>query len=553
MRVSQQQGFLITGWALAVLSISSLSQSSTFGADSIGSAKTAEPSKATAPRDEQKHVENIARRIFAITDVVLEHHVEPATRQEMILAGLKAGLASKKASVPDLSRKVSDLRTAEELSALLQELWPKLTKAETPSGGENKQSPGTLERAIFEGLLHPVAGHAYYLPAKEARVQAQIQANRYIGIGIALGLDDKSHLPQIKMVQPGGPARLGGVRPGDLIEEINHVRITPLAPKASISGIVDRLRGPEGSELTIRVRQPDAKESRTLALVRLPVMFKSVKCSAENADEDRIILLNAKPAIAYLKIDSVMASTARELASWEPRLREAGVQGLILDLRGTGGSVRGGFDSYHSALLLADSLLDGKPLGKLVTREGRRPFVADRDCLFRDLPLAVLTDENTSGPAEWVAAALQDADPPAQKRRRAVIVGDRTLREADNYVRSAFVLPGGDESLILATAAWERPNVKTRTEETSDGEEMAATDSKFLGRVIPDVKYEDVVPDGLQTAVAQLAQVVKQTPKTTAEKTAALQASQQDADRRYKQAAITELRRQIELIGKPVH
>ncbi len=183
-----------------------------------------------------------------------------------------------------------------------------------PTGVASNQ----FEKALFEGLLRPVPGHAYLIPAKEARVQAQLQANRYIGIGIALGMDDKTELPQIKMVQAGGPARLGGVRVGDLVEEIDHVRVVR---KAQIGEIVDRLRGPEGSELTIRVRQPNAKESRTLALVRLPVMFKSVKCSAENADEDQVVLLNANPAIAYLKIDSIMASTARELASWEPHTR----------------------------------------------------------------------------------------------------------------------------------------------------------------------------------------------------------------------------------------
>jgi carboxyl-terminal processing protease len=521
-------------------------------AESAGAGKAVETHSVAADGDQQKHVAEVGNRIFAITDLVLDQHIEPATRQEMILAGLRSAVGSKNAAAPSLGRRVSDLKTKEDLTALLNELWPTMTR---PTGAAGNQ----FEKSLFEGLLRPVLGHAYLLPAKEARVQAQLQANRYIGIGIALGMDDKSHLPQIKVTQAGGPARLGGVRAGDLIEEINHVRV---APKAQIRDVVDQLRGPEGSELTIRVRQPDAKESRTLALVRLPVMFKSVKCSAENADEDRVVLLNTKPAIAYLRIDSIMASTARELASWEPRLREAGVKGLVIDLRGTGG--RGGFDSYHSALLLADSLLDGKPLGSLLTRDGARKFTADRDCLFRDMPLAVLVDRNTNGPAEWVAAALQDAEPPKQKRRRAIIVGDRVLGEPDNYVRSAFPLPGGDESLILATGAWERPTVGQQAEPTG---ELASVDSRYDWHLVPDVISSDegVAAADILARVVQVARSALPVAKTAAgkpgerpsdqqEKPGAKQAkatvSPADVDPLYKQAAIAAIRKQLELAGK---
>jgi carboxyl-terminal processing protease len=386
-------------------------------------------------------VDQVARRIFAITDVVLGHHIEPPTRQEMILATLRRAFG-KTVAPPDLGKRVSEVKSVDELIGLLNEIWPRLAD-------EQGNSPAEIEKALYEGLLAPVPGSPSILPAKEARVQAQIQANRYIGIGIALSMDGNSKLPQIRHAMAGGPAALGGVKDGDLIEQINH---RPVQPKEMLSSIVDELRGPEGSELIIRVRQPEAKKSRTLALVRLPVVFKSVKSSPIEAEADRVIFVSERPKIAYLKIDSIMASTARELASWEPKIREAKAEGLILDLRKTG--ERESFDGYHSAVLLADSLLDGKPIGDLRTREGWRKFTADRECLFRDLPLAVLIDESTSGPASWVAAALQDADSPSQDRRRAVLVGRPCA--PDNFVRSAYPLPGGDE-LVLPMGGWHRP------------------------------------------------------------------------------------------------
>ena len=544
MWVRQSRSMRLVG--LALMGLVASQGSSALCADAVGTAKPAESRKTSSSGDQPKQIEEVARRIFAITDVVLEHHIEPATRQEMILAGLRSACAAKKISMPDLGRRVSDLRTRDELTGLLNELWPRFVKGGNPSSDE-------VQRALFVGLLRPLPGSPYILPAKEARVQAQIQANRYVGIGIALSIDEKSKVPQIKHTQPGGPAQLGGVRAGDLIEEINAVRV---APGARLAEVVDQLRGAEGTELAIQVRQPDAKQARTLHLMRLPVMFKSVKSSQKESEEDRVVIASSQPTIAYLRIDPISASTARELASWEPRLREAGVRGLILDLRAAGG--KEGFEGYHSAVLLADRLLDGKPIGKLRSTNGVREFVADRDCLFRELPLAILVDQNTNGPAAWVAAALQDADPRKQEKRRAVIVG--TPSGDDNFVRSAWPLPSGDESLILPTAVWERPNAAP-----SSDEEVAKNDG-FHWRVSPDAN--DVAIIALQppatVAVAKLKgkstyQIVgpspQQTPVTASTPAplngTALTSSPQDLDQRYKEAAVAELRRQIELREKP--
>ena len=68
--------------------------------------------------------------------------------------------------------------------------------------------------------------------------------------------------------------------------------------------------------------------------------------------------------------------------------------------------------------------------------------------MFRDWPLAVLVDKYTRGGAEWVAAALQDA-------QRATIVGIPTY--ADNSVPTSVPIPDSDEVLVLATGRWERP------------------------------------------------------------------------------------------------
>ena len=537
-------GLLLGGFCAAALAPAR-------AADTIGTAKPEAPktlSKAATPRD----LDGVARTIFAITDVVLDHHIQPVSRQEMILTGLRGAFAWKNLAAPELSRRVSDLRTADELAALLKELWPKVTQNGTLPSED-------VENALLTGLLSSVPGSPHILPAKEVRVHNQIQANRYIGIGIAIRVDEKGKLPQIAHAQPGGPAQLGGVRDGDLIEQINHSRVEP---NGKLRDVVDALRGPEGTEVTIQVRQPQAKESRTLTLVRLPVMFKSVQCSEQNSDEDHVVLLHTKPVIAYLRISSVTASTARELAAWEPRLREAKVQALILDLRETGGS--DGFDNYHAALLLADSLLDGKPLGKLRTREGTQEFTADRECLFRDWPLAILIDKYTSGPAEWVAAALQDSVAVSGKRRHVTIVGTPSGKDA--FVRTAYPLPSGDD-LILANGVWERPKHVAEHKQRvhiyaspGDGSDWTMTETDAKGSadsVIPDayvyltdpeVGVQDLLLAPVKTPQPRerTGRVLPQKAPAKEDKDGVVRRSATSLDA-YEQAAVSELQMQFDL------
>jgi C-terminal processing protease CtpA/Prc len=220
--------------------------------------------------------------------------------------------------------------------------------------------------------------------------------------------------------------------------------------------------------------------------VRLPVMFRSVH--ELSAEVKRKLLSSSR--IAVLQIDRVSASTAQELRAWEIKLQNAGAQAVVLDMRGVGDV---GPESYHAAVLLADSLIDGKPIGNLRTRERVQEFAADREALFRDMPLAIVVNKHTGGAAEWVAAALQDSNPanPAQPtKRRAVIVGQPT--RGANLITSAIPVPGAEEVLMVATAVWDRPDhahaqAQPENADLEDGDAAPRT-----WRVTPDVYVEQV-------------------------------------------------------------
>ena len=96
---------------------------------------------------------DLAKRIGEITDAVLEHHIDPPARQQMILGGIKALYTAAGLPVPlGLSRRVSALTTPEQLAALLADIWPKSTAKPVAAR--------SLEEALLEGLLAGVSGGA---------------------------------------------------------------------------------------------------------------------------------------------------------------------------------------------------------------------------------------------------------------------------------------------------------------------------------------------------------------------------------------------------------
>jgi C-terminal processing protease CtpA/Prc len=391
---------------------------------------------AVSPVPDQR--EAFVRRVLAITETVLDRHIYPPTRQEMILYGFNAAIAaSNREPFPALSRRVSDMKSSDELRALINDVWPRST--------ETQDSAGRWQTAFIDGLLQAVPGQPRLVSAKEARAQTQFQANRYVGVGIAVSDEAQRHLPVIVQVAAGGSAEMQGVRQGDVIEEIDHVKVIPGSP---MTRIFEQIRGAEGTQVTLFLSRSESV-SRQVTLTRSPVVVETVHCLPVKPT------VEAGPSlpVGHLKIDAIRASTARELRSWENKLQQSGIHAVILDLRGAG---RGEVDADHAAVLVAESLLDGAPIGRLRTRQGVREFKAGRDCLFRGWPLAVLVDEDTSGPAEWVAAALQDSDPPTSPfGHRPLIVGQTS--RGDSSVKSLIPVPGRDEFLILQTGQWERP------------------------------------------------------------------------------------------------
>jgi hypothetical protein len=177
-------------------------------------------------------------------------------------------------------------------------------------------------------------------------------------------------------------------------------------------------------------------------MVRSVIPFTSVHGYRRTGEESWSFAVDPSCPIGYLSLDEIKVSTLLELRKIEPLLRSEGVKAIVLDLRLTRG------DDLRHAALVADGLLDGGILWRVRDSRGRiKEYKADRDCLFRDVPIVALVGEHTGNMAAIVAAALQH-------RGRASLVGEMPRTELT--VTSLVQLPEEQGAVVIRTGRMER-------------------------------------------------------------------------------------------------
>jgi carboxyl-terminal processing protease len=286
----------------------------------------------------------------------------------------------------------------------------------------------------LDGVLGSIPGKPTLIPPEFARVAEQVSGNRYVGIGVQLQLNREEHFPQVVSPVRGGPLHRAGVKPGDLIVEVDGKSTRDVG----LTKVVQWIRGDEGVPVTLLIRRPGADATRKVSLTRSVVPFQTV-VGYRRAGEGWSYRIDPAVPVGYVWLESLTSSTLHELRQVESRLRAEGVRALVLDLR-FGHSQ----DGIHAAALVADGLLDGGLLWSVRDARGRlQPYRADRECLFRGWPLAALVERHTNDASfAALAAALQD-------NGRAVLVGESI--PADGYVTRLIPLADGQGSLSLRT------------------------------------------------------------------------------------------------------
>ena len=237
---------------------------------------------------------------------------------------------------------------------------------------------------------------------------------------------------QLKVVSPrdGSPAADAGIKPGDLIFTIDKEPTYDL----TLPEIEQKLRGPEGSEVTLMLRRGTGAPIET-KLKRASDKLTTVSTRVESGD------------IAYVRVAGFDSQTAGALADAVKQVRQqAGnkLVGFIVDLRNNPG---GDFDA---AVAVADAFIDKGDitLVKNHKSDNAKRIAATPGDLANALPMVALVNGGTAREAELVAGALQD-------NHRAVLLGTKTFGEA--AIETTIPL-NGNGAIKLTTARFVTPS-----------------------------------------------------------------------------------------------
>jgi carboxyl-terminal processing protease len=228
---------------------------------------------------------------------------------------------------------------------------------------------------------------------------------------------------------PGSPAYKAGLRPGDVIMQVDDKPTDNL----NTTEIADLLKGPRGTQVRIVIAREGAPEPITFVVTRDEISRRSV--------QDAFWL---RPGIAYVDIDQFNETTGKELEEALRKLGEANIKGLILDLRLNPGGL------LTEGVAVADKFLQKGQT--IVSHRGRasqeRPYTAKNGNRGRDYPIVAMVDRMSASAAEIVAGALQDHD-------RGWVLGQSTFGKG--LVQTVYPL-GENTGLALTTAHFYTPS-----------------------------------------------------------------------------------------------
>jgi carboxyl-terminal processing protease len=285
-----------------------------------------------------------------------------------------------------------------------------------------------LYNSAIDGLIRDLGDpHSSFLPASDYEDLRIRTEGEYGGVGLEV-VDRGGYVTVVSPI-PGGPGGRMGIRAGDQFYEIQGVAADTMVTDQA----VELLRGPPGSEVTVRMLRPGVDEPIEFTIAREAIVLRAVPFSVMLDDE-----------VGYVPLLSFRETSTTEIRAAVDSLRGQGMQALVLDVRGNPGGL------LDQGIAVSDLFL-AEGQGIVETR-GRDPSqnemyaAADPD-QYPDMPVVVLIDQTSASASEIIAGALQDHD-------RAVLVGETTFGKGS--VQSLYRLTGGDV-LRLTTAKWYTP------------------------------------------------------------------------------------------------
>ena len=347
--------------------------------------------------------------------------------------------------------------------------YERLTKHNTPD-----DMFSTFVNAIT-GTMDP---HTNYFAPVDKRSFDEDLSGTFYGIGAQLREEDGKI--KVMAVITGTPAwKSGEIDPQDEIVKVAQgsgiaVDVTGYA----ITDAVNLIRGKKGTEVKLTLKKANGT-TKIVSILRDKISLEDTYAKSA--------VINGVHKIGYIYLPVFYADfndpkgrrSATDMEIEVKKLMSAGVEGIVVDLRGNGGG------SLSDAIEMVGLFVKAGPVVQVKGRGEKAVVLDDRnkEVLYNG-PLTVLVDELSASASEIFAAAIQDYN-------RGIVIGSSSTYGKGTVQRNISLEPQAENSLFS------RP-----TEGLGD---VKLTFRKFyringgatqLRGVVPDI----IIPDRLENA-----------------------------------------------------
>lgn len=286
---------------------------------------------------------------------------------------------------------------------------------------DKKLKEGAI-KGYIEGLDDP---YTEYISAEDMQDFMDDTTGNFVGVGIYMVQDTKSNRIMVLSPIKNSPAEKAGVLPGDFIIAVDNVEYT--AEDMSVAS--NKIKGEEGTTVKLKLLRKNE-------FVELELKRENIKV---NPVEGKVLENN----IGYIEFSSFDEGTAEDFKTKYEELSKQGIKALIIDLRNNGGGI------VSEALQIADYVADkGSVLLYEVDKNNNEEIEKAKEDPIINIPIVILTNENTASSSEILAGALKDLG-------KAKICGTKTYGKG--VIQQLLTLPDGS-GLKITSEEYLTPN-----------------------------------------------------------------------------------------------
>ena len=263
-------------------------------------------------------------------------------------------------------------------------------------------------KGYIEGLEDP---YTEYISKEDMEEYMEDTKGNFVGIGIYMVQDTEEDKIMVLSPIKGSPAEKAGIKSGDYIIEVDGEE----CKAEDMTAISNKIKGEEGTTVKLKIQRDN--ETLDFEIKRENVTVNPV--------EGEVLENN----IGYIEFSSFDENTAEGFKSKFEELKNQGIQSLIIDLRNNGGGI------VDEALEIAGYIAD-KDLVLLyeVNKDNEEEVKKSENEPIINMPIVILTNENTASSSEILAGALKDLG-------KAKIVGTKTYGKG--VIQQILSLPDG--------------------------------------------------------------------------------------------------------------